>query len=195
MKDPRTFVFIKRRNKGTEKFQFPQLDNLFSRLKSKEICKIELENKFISGWGENKPDKSNLLGSVIQKITFKDGEVFERMIQCRLDDSHDDASIHFNFEVSTRSKTMKNKRNKISHKKEIKSDHSSFDLDSLEYTWIGIFYPGRSLVQPMAFPHNEKAEEYLKKQEQLLNNRNISEKEIEKLSSELMRLYKEMNKN
>ena len=82
MKDPRTFVFIKRRNKGTEKFQFPQLDNLFSRLKSKEICKIELENKFISGWGENKPDKSNLLGSVIQKITFKDGEVFERMIQC-----------------------------------------------------------------------------------------------------------------
>ena len=195
MKDPKTFAFIKRKGvEKYEKFLFPKLETIFPRLKSKEICKIELENNFIQGWKENKNNKPNLLGNVMQRITFKDGEVFERIIQCRIDDSkHDNTSLHINVDVLTRGKTIK--KEKKSHKGEVKLHYSIFDLNNLEYTWVGVFYPGRQCIQPILFPHNEKAKEYLEKQEQFLRNRNFSKEEMKNLSSELMRLYKEMNLN
>lgn len=192
MNDPKTFAFIKRKNDGIEKFKFPKLENLFPRLNSKKINKIELENNFIEGWKENKQNESNLLGSIIQRITFEDGEVFERRIQCRLDNSKPKSNLaHINVDVLTQGKTIK--KDKKNHKNEIKLHYSIFDLDNLEHTWIGIFYPGRQCIQPILFPHNEKAREYLKKQEQFLKNKNFSEKEMKELSSELMRLYNEMN--
>ena len=64
----------------------------------------------------------------------------------------------------------------------------------MEHVWIGIRYSGRSCVQPILFPHNEKAIEYLKKQEEFLKNENISEEEMKNLSSGIMTLYEGMNK-
>jgi len=194
MKDPRTFAFIKRKDKGMEKVQFPPLEEIFPRLKSEQIEKIELKNNFINGWKKNIQNISNQLGSLTQEITFEDGEIFERTIQCRLDDSkHGNTPPHINVDISTKSKIIK--KDKINHQKRIRLHYSPLDLDKFEHTWIGIIYSGRQMIQPILFPHNEKAIEYWKKQEELLSKRNsISEEEMKKLSGEIMVLYREMNK-
>lgn len=193
MNDSKTFAFIKRKDKGVEKFQFPPLEEVFPRLKNNPIKKIELKNNFTTGWKKNTQNISNQLGSLTQEIIFENGEIFERTIQCRLDDSkHDNSLPHINVDISTKSKIIK--KDKINHQEEIRLHYSLLDLDKFEHTWIGIVYSGRQLIQPILFPHNEKAVEYWKKQEELLNKRNsISEEEMKKLSDEIMVLYREMN--
>jgi hypothetical protein len=176
MEEPKTKVFIFGKDRPLECFQFPLLTDEILRLKKKMIVDVTLKSNFKKEWIEILEKKSTYTGNFTQSITFDDGEVINRIVQVRVDDTHHNKSqIHINIDVH---RTGTINKDKISYNNNINNHFTDFNMSRIEDISVGIGYNGETVFQTIAFVSNQEQASHMCKHEELLR------KAINKAASE-----------
>jgi len=180
MEEPKTKVFIISKDGELEYFPFPLLTDETPRLKKKKIVDVKLKINFKKEWIDVLEKESTYTGNFTQSIAFDDGEVINRIVQVRVDDTHHNQSqIHINIDIY---RTGTISRDKINYNNKINNHFTDFNMSRIEDIFIGIGYNGETIFQTIAFVSNQEQASFMCKHEELFRkalNKAASETGIE----------------
>jgi hypothetical protein len=135
------------------------------RLRNKKIINVQLKPNFKKEWIDILEKESTYTGNLTQSIIFNDGEIINRIVQVRVDDTHhDNIPIHINIDIY---RTGTIKKETIDYKNKIKNHLTDFNMNRIEEVWVGIGYSGETVFQAIAFNSNQEQANSMKKYEEV----------------------------